>query len=223
MLMLRMRAFNVRAEAQLLAWRVEGALLIRRIFFPDLRLGNSSGDAGVTYEVKSTWERLSWNNRLGDISCRWGRRNPAVSNWRISLRERFVPILTGQVSGTSGLDITHFLRVLLTHLSISSLQKKNCKSSCLFFRKLVIISVYVGAAVLFPSWTIRATHFFFVIACIGKQAFADVFGTRAMCQLLSSQADSWTVVTCCKGASGVTSLTRVLPFNCYGAIGVANV
>jgi hypothetical protein len=38
-------------------------------------------------------------------------------------------------------------------------------------------------------------HFFLVIACWAKQAFADVFSSLAMCHSVFLQAVSWIAVT----------------------------
>ena len=46
-------AFSDKAEAQLLACFVDGAFSLRQINFPERRVGNSSGYAGVVYLTKS--------------------------------------------------------------------------------------------------------------------------------------------------------------------------
>jgi hypothetical protein len=86
----------------------------------------------------------------------YGRWKPTLPRAWISFFVRLVPSFIGQMHGTSGLDLAHLRLEPFTHRSISSLQKKNWISSFVFFWKLIIIPIYVGAAMPLLSWTIFA-------------------------------------------------------------------
>jgi hypothetical protein len=115
----------VRADAQLLACFVLGALLFLRIDLPDLVFGQSSAEAGVGNEARLKGSSSVPKSLLGEMTARCGNWKPALSKSRISYLERLVPIFTGQILGMFGLDCTHFRFVPLTQRSMSSLQKKN--------------------------------------------------------------------------------------------------
>ena len=67
---------------------------------------------------------------------------------------------------------------------------------------------------LFPSCTIRAMHFFLVIACRAKQAFANVLGNHAMCQWARLHNVSLIAVTWCRSSCCGTS--------CVGSCGCSS-
>ena len=76
-----------------------------------------------------------------------------------------------------------------------SLQKKNSITSGLFLWVFCITPVYVGTTLGLLPWTILALHFFLVIACWAKQAFAQVLGNLAMYNSIFLQAVSCIAVT----------------------------
>ena len=84
--------------------------------------------------AKSKGNEWSWKFLEGVISFRWGSLKPAFYKERISLQVKLVPTLTAHTSGMFGTETTHFFFVPLTHLSMSSLQKKKSWGSNLFFR-----------------------------------------------------------------------------------------
>ena len=144
---LRIWSFKVRADAQLLACFVLGALLFLWMDLPDMVFGQSSVEVGVGNEARSKESSSVLKNLLRETTIHCGNWKLALSKSKIFFLERLVPIFTGQILGMSGLDYTHFCFVPLTQRSLSSLQKKNFITSSLFLWAFCIMPIYVGAAV----------------------------------------------------------------------------
>jgi hypothetical protein len=85
----------MRADAQLLACFVLGALLFLRMDLPDLVFGQSSAEARVGNEVRLKGSSSVPKSLLGEMTARCGNWKPTLLKSRISFIERLVPIFTG--------------------------------------------------------------------------------------------------------------------------------
>jgi hypothetical protein len=84
----------MRADAQLLACFVLGALLFLRMDLSDLVFGKSSAKVGTGNEARLKASSFVPKNLLGEMTAYCGNWKPILSKSRISFLERLVPIFT---------------------------------------------------------------------------------------------------------------------------------
>ena len=110
---LQIWSFKVRADAQLLACFVVGALLFLQMDLPDLVFGNSCGDSGMGNKARLTGSSSIPKSLFKEMIACCGNWKPVLSKSSISFIERMVPIFTGQMLGMLDLDHTYFCLVPL--------------------------------------------------------------------------------------------------------------